>query len=81
MPNNLFFAIKDPVTFQELFVNLDISFSCYLVSAMTLNIFVLRKHLLIFDFCQYFILFFSALGAVSIKNYRNQFHVDYKRYN
>ena len=35
---------------------------------MTLNVFVLRKYRLIFELCQYFILFLSTSGAVSLNN-------------
>ena len=41
-------------------MKLDISFSCYLMSVLSLNIFVLNK-MLIFELCHYFILFLSFL--------------------
>ena len=47
--------IEDPVIFQEVKMNLDIFFSCSLMSVITLNKFVLREHRLIFELCQYFI--------------------------
>ena len=53
-------------------MNLDTSFSCYLMCVMTLKIFVLRKHRLIFELSHYFILFLSTSGAVSVKTGRNQ---------
>ena len=59
-------------------MNLVTSFICYLMSAMILNIFVLRIHLLIFEHCHYVILFLSISGAVSVKTIRNQFPVGYK---
>ena len=59
-------------------MNLDTSFSCYLMSVMTLNVFVLRKHWLTFEHCHYFILFLSTSGAVSVKTGRNQFRVGYR---
>ena len=58
-------------------MNLHTSFSCYLLSVMTLNICVLRKHQLLFEFCQYFILFLSTLRAVSVKG-RKQYPVGNK---
>ena len=59
-------------------MNLDTSFSCYLMCVMTLKIFVLRKHRLIIEISHYFILFLSTSGAVSVKTGKNQFPVDYK---
>ena len=46
--------------------------------SMALNKFVLRKHLLNFYFCRYFIMFFSFQGTFSVKTGRNQFPVVYK---
>ena len=45
---------------------------------MTLNIFVLRENRLSFEHCQYFILFLSTSGAVSLTTGRNRFPVGYK---
>ena len=56
---------------------LDTSFSCNLMSVMTLNILVLRKHWLIFEIWHYFILFLSTSNDVSVKIGRNQFPLDY----
>ena len=44
---------------------------------MTLNMFVLRKYWLIFNFCHYF-LFFSTSGAVLVRIFRHRFPVGYK---
>ena len=43
-------------------MNPDNSFSCYLMSVMTLNIFNLRKYRLTFEFCHYFILVAQSVG-------------------
>ena len=59
-------------------MNLGTSFSCYLMSVMTLKIFVIGKHQLFFEICPYFILLLSNSGAVSVKTGRNQFPVGYK---
>ena len=59
-------------------MNLDTSFICYLMSVITLNVFVLRKHRLNFKICHYFNLFLSTSGVVSVKTGRNQFLVGYK---
>ena len=70
--------IKDPPIFYGLYINLETSFNCYLMSVLTLNIFLLRKCRLIFEFCRYFIIFFSTSGTVSVKTGRDQFLVDHK---
>ena len=70
--------IKDPLIFYGVYMNLDISFNCYLMSVLTLNIFLLRKYRLIIEFCRYFIIFFSTSGAVSVKTGRNQLLVGHK---
>ena len=54
------------------------SFCFYLMSVMTLNIFVLRKHRLVFELCHYFILFLSTSGAVSVTTGDNQILVGFK---
>ena len=77
-PINYCPPFKDPIFFQNVKMNPDTSFSCYLVSVMTLNVFVLRKHRLTFEHCHYFILFLSISGAVSVKTGRNQFPVSYR---
>ena len=59
-------------------MNLDNSFSCYLMSAITLNIFVLRKYRRIFELCKCFILFLSISGAISIKTGKNRLPVSFK---
>ena len=53
-------------------MNIDTFFSCYLMSVITLNIFVLRKHPLIFELCHYFIIFITNSGAVAVKTGRIQ---------
>ena len=58
-------------------MNLDNSFCCYLLSVITLNIFVLRKHRLVFELCDYFNFSLSFLGAVSIKTRRQRLFVGY----
>ena len=77
-PNNLLSPVKEPVIYQEVYMNLDFSFSCYLLSVLTLNKFVLRKHRLVFELCDYFNFFLSFSGAVSIKTRRKQLFVGYK---
>ena len=48
------------------------------MSVLTLNLFLLRKCRLIFEFRRYFIIFFSTSGAVSVKTGRDQFLVGHK---
>ena len=52
-------------------------FRCNLLSVMTVNIFVLKKHWLVFELCIYFDFFFSFSGAVSIKTGRKRVFVGY----
>ena len=54
-------------------MNLETSSSCHLMSVMILNLFVLRKYRLIFEFCHYFFLFLSILGAHSVRKAKNRF--------
>ena len=56
-------------------MSLDNCFSCYLMSLLTLNIFVLRKDRRIFELCHYFIFFLSISGAASVKARKYQFRV------
>ena len=51
-------------------MSLDNAFSCYLMSQLTLNVFVLRIYRRIFALCHYF-LFFSTFGVISVKTGRN----------
>ena len=60
--------IKDPVSFHELWMNLDSSVSCYLMYVLYLNIFVFWNNWWFFYFCIYFFLFFSTSGAFSVKS-------------
>ena len=53
--------------FQEKLLRPNTSFNCYLMSVMTLNLLVLRKHRLIFELCFYFIFFLSTSRAVWVK--------------
>ena len=53
------------------------SLSCYLMSGMTLNIFVLRKYRGIFELCHYFIVLLSTSGAISVKPGRKGFALSY----
>ena len=48
------------------------------MSVMIFNIFVLRKYRLIFELCDYSILFLSTPGVVSVKTGGDQFAVKYK---
>ena len=61
-------------------MNLDKSFSCYLMSVLTLNIIVLRKYRLIFELFHSFLSYFSLVRLKvedSVKS-RNQFFVGQK---
>ena len=51
-------------------MNLDIFSVVFPITVMTLNIFVLRTYLRIFELCPYSILFLSTSGASSVKTSR-----------
>ena len=52
---------------------LDNSFSCYLKSLMTCNLFVFKKRSVNFEICHFFILFLSTSGAALVKTGKYQF--------
>ena len=58
-------------------MNLQTSFSCYLMSVLISNKTVLRKYRLIFELCHCFILILSTSGAASVKIGRRQILLDY----
>ena len=49
--------IKDAVSFPKVITKLDNTFSCYLMSVMTLNTFISRRYRLFFEPGRFFILF------------------------
>ena len=70
--------VKDSFSFLG-GMNPDTSFSCYLISVLSFNIFVLSKYWLIFAISHCFILFLSTSGAVSsVKTGKNRYLVGYK---
>ena len=70
--------VKDSFSFLG-GMNPDTSFSCYLISVLSLNIFVLSKYWLIFALSHCFILFLSTSDAVSsVKTGKNRYLLSYK---
>ena len=69
--------INDPFGFSGDIINLENSFSHYLMSVMTLDIFVIRKYRNIgyFERCHNFMVFLSTSSAVSVKTSGNKFPV------
>ena len=71
--NNLVSPIKEPIFFQEIQLNLDIVFSCYLMSLMNVNSFVFKKTSLNFWTFELIYLTYLNFRRILSKNRKNPF--------